>query len=74
MKKAIKKGMTKMSATKSADMKAMSPQDKFKAMIAAKKAKSAKGKDVKKMSYGAAAKSSKKGALKMSMTKKSGKK
>ena len=62
MKKATK-GKMKMSATKKAsekDMKAMSPQDKFKAMIAAKKA-GAKGKmGVSKMSYGAIKKGAKK--------------
>ena len=59
MKKATK-GKMKMSATKKAgekDMKAMSPQDKLKAMIAAKKA-GAKGKI--KMSYNAAKKTTKK--------------
>jgi hypothetical protein len=56
MKKATK-GKMKMSATKKADAKVMSPQDKFKAMIAAKKA-GAKGK--MKMSYGAVKKTSKK--------------
>lgn len=71
MKKVSKKSM-KMSTSKkevAKDPKAMSPQDKFKAMIAAKKSKA---KDVKKMSNGAAKKF--KGGIKMSMTKKSGKK
>lgn len=57
MKKSTK---VKMSASKKADpktMKAMSPQDKFKAMIAAKKA-GAKGK--MKMSYGVMKKGAKK--------------
>ena len=55
-----KMGVSKMSATKKAgekDMNTRSPQDKFKAMIAAKKA-GAKGK--MKMSYGAVKKTSKK--------------
>jgi hypothetical protein len=59
MKKAAK-GKMKMSATKKADAKdtkTMSPQDKFKAMIAAKKA-AVKGK--MKMSYGAMKKGAKK--------------
>ena len=63
-----KMGVSKMSATKKADvkenLKAMSPQDKFKAMIAAKKA-GAKGKmGVSKMSYGM------KGAMKKGAKKK----
>jgi hypothetical protein len=38
-KKTAVKGMKKMSVSKGKDMKTMSPQDKFKAMIAAKKKK-----------------------------------
>lgn len=72
MKKSAKKSM-KMSTSKKEVAKgmkgdkAMSPQDKFKAMIAAKK----EGKSPKKLSYGA---KSKKGAMKMSTSKKLGKK
>lgn len=58
--KKVTKAKVKISATKKTDTKdakAMSPQDKFKAMIAAKKA-GAKGK--MKMSYGAMKKGAKK--------------
>lgn len=71
MKKATKKSMkmsaSKMKADKAKNMKAMSPQDKFKAMLEAKK-KGGKS----KLSYGKSA--GKKANMKMSVSKKTGKK